>query len=102
MPSTSPTSTVTLDTIVSPSHIPPSPLLLGTLPFPSCQVDKVRAELASLPTTNPQGLMLEALHSAAFAGALGQPLLAHDSSLARLTGSALADFVKVRGGGGGE
>ncbi|GJP75945.1 hypothetical protein CLOP_g6343 [Closterium sp. NIES-67] len=57
------------------------------------QVDKVRSELAQLQATNPQGLMLEALHSAGYAGALGQPLLAHESSLARLNGQVLYEFV---------
>lgn len=59
------------------------------------QADMIRGELAHLQATNPQGLMLEALHSAGFAGALGQPLLAHDSSLARLNGQALWDFVEA-------
>eukprot|EP00475_Leptophrys_vorax_P036791 TRINITY_DN6272_c6_g1_i1.p1 TRINITY_DN6272_c6_g1~~TRINITY_DN6272_c6_g1_i1.p1 ORF type:complete len:571 (-),score=17.98 TRINITY_DN6272_c6_g1_i1:156-1733(-) len=59
------------------------------------QVSKIRAELAQLQATNPQGLMLEALHSAGFAGALGHPLLAHDSSLARLDGQTLFDYVQT-------
>ena len=44
---------------------------------------------------NPQDLLLEAIHSAGFSGALANPLLASESALNRLNGSVLEEFVAV-------
>lgn len=59
------------------------------------QLKKVKAELGELPN-NPQGLLLEAIHSAGYAGALANPLLAPESALDSLDGSVLKSFVDVR------
>ncbi|CAM6085386.1 unnamed protein product [Calypogeia fissa] len=56
------------------------------------QLHKVKAEIAEV-ANNPQSLLLEALHSAGYSGALGNPLLAPESALARLDSSKLAEFV---------
>lgn len=59
------------------------------------QLKKVRAEIGEL-SNNPQGLLLEAIHSAGYSGALANPLLASEAALNRLNGSVLEDFVAVR------
>lgn len=59
------------------------------------QLQKVKAELAEL-SKNPQGVLLEAIHSAGYAGSLASPLLATDSALKTLDGSILEAFVAVR------
>ncbi|XP_028794813.1 mitochondrial-processing peptidase subunit alpha [Neltuma alba] len=56
------------------------------------ELQKVKAELGELPN-NPQGLLLEAIHSAGYYGALANPLLAPESSLDGLDGSVLENFV---------
>ncbi|KAI3416957.1 Alpha-MPP (Inactive zinc metalloprotease alpha) (Mitochondrial-processing peptidase subunit alpha) [Psidium guajava] len=53
---------------------------------------KVKAELSEL-SNNPQGLLLEAIHSAGYAGALANPLLAPESALNRLDNTILEEFV---------
>jgi mitochondrial-processing peptidase subunit alpha len=45
---------------------------------------------------NPQGLIMEALHSVGYAGALSNSLIATESTLMGLDGSVLKDFVAVR------
>lgn len=55
----------------------------------------MKAELVEL-SNNPQGLLLEAVHSAGYSGALAYPLLAPESALNRLDGSILEEFVAVR------
>lgn len=50
------------------------------------------AELSKIP----EGLLLEAIHSAGFHGPLANPLLAPESSLDRLNGDILEEFVAVR------
>ncbi|CAN6707227.1 unnamed protein product [Malus baccata var. baccata] len=50
------------------------------------------AEIGEL-SKNPQGLLLEAIHSAGYSGALANPLLASESSLNRLNGSILEQFI---------
>lgn len=45
---------------------------------------------------NPQGLLLEAIHSAGYSGALANPLLAPESAINRLNSSVLEEFVAVR------
>ncbi|XP_057454433.1 probable mitochondrial-processing peptidase subunit alpha-2, chloroplastic/mitochondrial [Lotus japonicus] len=56
------------------------------------ELRKVKAELVEL-SNNPQGLLLEAVHSAGYSGALAYPLLAPESALNRLDGSILEEFV---------
>lgn len=59
------------------------------------QLQKVRAEIAEL-SKNPQGLLLERIHSAGYSGALKNPLLASEEALDRLNGNILEEFVAVR------
>lgn len=66
-------------------------ILLGVL----IQLLKVKAEIVEL-SNNPQGLLLEAIHSAGYAGALANPLLAPETALNRFDGSILEEFVAVR------
>jgi processing peptidase subunit alpha len=47
-------------------------------------------------SANPQGLLLEALHSAGYSGALAKPLMASASAVDRLDVSILEEFVAVR------
>ena len=44
---------------------------------------------------NPQGVLLEAIHSAGYSGALANPLLAPESAVNALNGTVLEDFVAV-------
>lgn len=55
----------------------------------------MKDELGQL-SNNPQGLLLEAIHSAGYSGALANPLLAPESALNRLDGAILEEFVHVR------
>lgn len=55
----------------------------------------MKAEIGEL-SNNPQGLLLEAIHSAGYAGALANPLLAPETALNTLNGSILEYFVAVR------
>lgn len=55
----------------------------------------MKAELGEL-SNNPQGLLLEAIHSAGYSGALANPLLAPEAALSRLDGTILKKFVAVR------
>ncbi|KAJ9692218.1 hypothetical protein PVL29_011336 [Vitis rotundifolia] len=56
------------------------------------QLQKVKAELGEL-SNNPQGLLLEAIHSAGYSGALANPLLAPESAINRLNSTILEEFV---------
>ncbi|BBN00700.1 mitochondrial-processing peptidase subunit alpha [Marchantia polymorpha subsp. ruderalis] len=56
------------------------------------QLQKVKAEIAEV-ANNPQSVLLEALHSAGYNGALGHHLLAPESALVRLDGATVAEFV---------
>ncbi|KAK4741472.1 hypothetical protein SAY87_025060 [Trapa incisa] len=56
------------------------------------QLMKVKSEIAEV-TNNPHGLLLEAIHSVAYAGALANPLLASESAISRLNGTILEEFV---------
>lgn len=58
------------------------------------QLRKVKSELGEL-SNNPQGLLLEAVHSAGYSGALANPLLASETALNRLNSSLLEEFVAV-------
>ncbi|XP_019054086.1 PREDICTED: mitochondrial-processing peptidase subunit alpha-like isoform X2 [Nelumbo nucifera] len=55
-------------------------------------LQKVKAEIAEI-SNNPQGLLLKAIHSAGYSGALANPLLAPESALNRLNGTILEEFV---------
>ncbi|KAI4386987.1 hypothetical protein MLD38_004856 [Melastoma candidum] len=56
------------------------------------ELRKLKAELGEL-SNNPQGLLLEAIHSAGYSGALANPLLAPESALNRMDSSILEEFV---------
>ncbi|XP_068652064.1 mitochondrial-processing peptidase subunit alpha-like [Aristolochia californica] len=56
------------------------------------QLKKVNAEVLEI-YNNPQGLLLEAIHSTGYSGALANPLLAPESAINRLDGSILEEFV---------
>jgi mitochondrial-processing peptidase subunit alpha len=59
------------------------------------QLQKIKSEIAEV-SSNPQGLLLEALHSAGYSGALAKPLMASESAVNRLDVSVLEEFVAVR------
>jgi mitochondrial-processing peptidase subunit alpha len=54
----------------------------------------VKAELEEA-AANPQGVLLEAIHSAGFSGALANPLIAPESAISRLDANILEEFVNV-------
>ncbi|CAL9040295.1 unnamed protein product [Musa banksii] len=56
------------------------------------QLQKVKAEIGEI-SKNPQGLLLEAIHSAGYSGALANPLMATESSINRLNSTTLEEFV---------
>ncbi|XP_059634875.1 mitochondrial-processing peptidase subunit alpha-like [Cornus florida] len=56
------------------------------------QLQKVKSEIAEV-SNNPQGLLLEALHSAGYSGALANPVLAPESAINRLNSTILEEFV---------
>ncbi|KAJ0006734.1 hypothetical protein Pint_29570 [Pistacia integerrima] len=56
------------------------------------QLFKLKSELREV-RNNPQGLLLEAIHSAGYAGALANPLLAPESMLNRLDSTVLEEFI---------
>ncbi|KAI3694404.1 hypothetical protein L1987_77369 [Smallanthus sonchifolius] len=56
------------------------------------QIQKVKAEISEY-ANNPETLLLEAVHSAGYSGALGIPLLASEGLLNRLDGTILEQFV---------
>ncbi|GJN14989.1 hypothetical protein PR202_gb01873 [Eleusine coracana subsp. coracana] len=56
------------------------------------QLQKIKSEIAGV-SSNPQGLLLEALHSAGYSGALAKPLMASESAVNRLDVSILEKFV---------
>ncbi|CAI0474737.1 unnamed protein product [Linum tenue] len=56
------------------------------------ELKRVKDELSQI-SNNPQGLLLEAIHSAAYTGALANPLLAPEAALSRLNGDILEEFV---------
>lgn len=59
------------------------------------QLQNIKSEIADV-SANPQGLLLEALHSAGYSGALAKPLMASESAVDRLDVSILEEFVAVR------
>ncbi|KAF8388889.1 hypothetical protein HHK36_025570 [Tetracentron sinense] len=56
------------------------------------QLQKVKVEIGEI-SNNPQGLLLEAIHSAGYSGALANPLLAPESAINRLDSTILEEFV---------
>lgn len=60
----------------------------------SVQLEKMKTEIADF-SKNPQALLLEAIHSAGYAGPFANPLLASEASLSRLDGTALEEFIAV-------
>ncbi|XP_019446405.1 PREDICTED: mitochondrial-processing peptidase subunit alpha-like isoform X2 [Lupinus angustifolius] len=56
------------------------------------QLLKVKADIGEA-SKNPQDLLLEAIHSAGFSGALANPLLASESAINGLNGTILEEFV---------
>ncbi|KAJ4708567.1 mitochondrial-processing peptidase subunit alpha-like [Melia azedarach] len=56
------------------------------------QLQKVKSEISEA-SNNPQGLLLEAIHSAGYSGALANPLLAPESAINRLDSSILEEFI---------
>ena len=58
------------------------------------QLSKVKGELADL-MNNPQSLLLEALHTVGYQGALAKPLVVSESALSQITADSLAKFVQV-------
>ncbi|KAJ8638620.1 hypothetical protein MRB53_012887 [Persea americana] len=56
------------------------------------QLNKVKAEIGEI-SDNPHGLLLEAIHSAGYSGALANPLLAPESAISRLNSTILEEFV---------
>lgn len=59
------------------------------------QLQKVKAELEEV-SKNPERLILEAVHSAGYSGALANPLLVPESAIDRLNSGILEEFVTVR------
>ena len=55
----------------------------------------MKAEIAEF-SANPQGLLLEALHSAGYTGALANPLIAPEPAIHKLDSSILKEFIAVR------
>ncbi|KAI3763141.1 hypothetical protein L1987_53591 [Smallanthus sonchifolius] len=58
------------------------------------QIQKVKAEISEC-ANNPETLLLEAVHSAGYSGALANPLIASEASLNRLDNTILEQFVSV-------
>ncbi|KAL5229337.1 hypothetical protein ABZP36_017602 [Zizania latifolia] len=56
------------------------------------QIMKLKAELAEA-SSNPETLLLEALHSTGYSGALANPLIPSESSVSRLNTNVLEDFL---------
>ncbi|GLU09977.1 hypothetical protein SLE2022_268110 [Rubroshorea leprosula] len=56
------------------------------------QLKKVKTEIAEA-SNNPHSLLLEAIHSAGYSGALANPLLAPESAINGLNGTILEEFV---------
>ncbi|XP_071697567.1 mitochondrial-processing peptidase subunit alpha-like [Rutidosis leptorrhynchoides] len=56
------------------------------------QIQKVKAEIGEY-ANNPEALLLEAIHSVGYSGALANPLLASEASVNRLDSTILEEFV---------
>ncbi|KAG4965289.1 hypothetical protein JHK85_040264 [Glycine max] len=81
-----------------PNFVAPGKTIITTLPnglkvaSETSPLLKVKAEIGEA-SKNLQDLLLEAIHSAGFSGALANPLLASESALNRLNGTILEEFV---------
>ncbi|KAL0816122.1 hypothetical protein Bca101_072566 [Brassica carinata] len=81
-----------------PGHVEPSKLKITALPnglkiaSHMSPLRKMKVEIAEL-AKNPMGLLMEAVHTAAYSGALANPLYAHESALDRLNGELLEEFM---------
>ncbi|XLR35163.1 hypothetical protein HN51_044479 [Arachis hypogaea] len=64
----------------------------GVLGYTTSVLLKVKDEVGEA-SKNPQNLLLEAIHSAGYSGALANPLLASESALNGLNDSVLEEFV---------
>ncbi|KAJ4894175.1 Peptidase_M16_C domain-containing protein [Raphanus sativus] len=98
-----------------PDHVQPSKLKITTLPngpkiasqmekkklcdlwFLLCSYVRkmMKIEIAEL-AKNPMGLLMEAVHTAGYSGALANPLYAHDSALDRLNGGTLGGIYDCK------
>lgn len=58
------------------------------------QLLKVKAEITEA-SNNPSSLLVEAIHSVGYSGALANSLLASESAIGRLDSSILEEFVAV-------
>lgn len=58
------------------------------------QLQKMKSEISDA-SKDPSNLLMEAIHSAGYAGALANPLLAPESAVERLNASQLEEFVAV-------
>lgn len=58
------------------------------------QLEKVKAEISEY-SKNPQHLLLEAVHSAGYAGPYGNSLMATEATINRLNSTVLEEFVAV-------
>lgn len=54
----------------------------------------MKAEILQI-SNKPESLILEAIHSAGFSGALGNPLMAPESAINQLDSTVLEEFVAV-------
>ena len=61
------------------------------------QLQKLKVEINEA-SNNPQALLLEAVHSAGYSGALGNSLMAQEATIGRLNSSLLEEFVAVSRG----
>uniref|UniRef100_A0A0E0HH13 Mitochondrial-processing peptidase subunit alpha n=1 Tax=Oryza nivara TaxID=4536 RepID=A0A0E0HH13_ORYNI len=56
------------------------------------QLQKIKSEISEV-SGDPHGLLMEALHSAGYSGALAKPLMASESAVNRLDVATLEEFV---------
>ncbi|CAO2841824.1 unnamed protein product [Amaranthus hypochondriacus] len=56
-------------------------------------LQKMKVEVSEAASNNPQALLVEAMHSAGYSGALANPLMAQESVMFRLNSSVLEQFV---------
>ena len=55
----------------------------------------MKLEVSEAASNNPQALLVEAMHSAGYSGALANSLMAQESTMFRLDSSVLEQFVAV-------
>ncbi|XP_057536994.1 mitochondrial-processing peptidase subunit alpha-like [Amaranthus tricolor] len=56
-------------------------------------LQKMKIEVSEAASNNPQALLVEAMHSVGYSGALANPLMAQESVMFRLDSSVLEQFV---------